>query len=120
MVSKMLVAGSNRRIFGINKTLGGVITGLPADGRQIINRAREESTSYKETYGHSIVPSVLANRLGLYTHFYTLHYSLRPFGKSISELCISERVSQSDSCRSLLIICFLLFRQLTCINIFYT
>jgi len=83
MVSKMLVAGSNRRIFGINKAIGGVVTGLQADGRQIINRAREEAQSYKETYGHSIVPSVLANRLGLYTHFYTLHYSLRPFGKSV-------------------------------------
>jgi 20S proteasome subunit alpha 7 len=81
LVSKMLVGGSNRRIFGINKTVGGVIAGLSADGRQIINRAREEAQSYKETYGHSIVPSVLANRLGLYAHFYTLHYSLRPFGE---------------------------------------
>ena len=30
-----------------------------------------------------IVPSILANRLALYTHFYTIHYSLRPFGASL-------------------------------------
>lgn len=82
-VSKMLVAGSNRRTFGIDSHIGGIVTGFPADGRQIVNRAREESSNYEETYGHAMIPSVLANRLALFTHFYTLHYSLRPFGATM-------------------------------------
>lgn len=82
-VSKMLVHGSNKRTFGIDRHIGAVITGFPADGRQIINRAREECTNYSDTYGHAMIPSILANRLALYTHFYTLHYSLRPFGASL-------------------------------------
>lgn len=89
-LSKMLVSGSNRRIFGIDKHVGGCITGFPSDGRQIINRAREEANSYNETYGHPIVPSILANRLALFTHFYTIHYSLRPFGCSLLFIAYDE------------------------------
>ena len=39
----MLVPGSNRRVFGIDKRASLAITGFVADGRQIVNRAREEA-----------------------------------------------------------------------------
>jgi len=78
--SKMLVPGTNRSVYSIDKHAGMVVTGYGADGRQIVNRAREEAQSYKDTYGHSIVPSVLANRISLYVHYFTLYSSLRPFG----------------------------------------
>jgi len=81
-ISKMLVQGSNRRIFGVDAYAGLAVTGLPADGRQIVNRARDESQNYRETYGSRIVPSVLANRLALYVHYFTIYGSLRPFGSS--------------------------------------
>lgn len=78
----MLVPGSNRSVFGIDKHAGVVVTGYAADGRQIVNRAREEAQSYKDTYGHLVVPSVLANRLALYVHYFTIYSSLRPFGST--------------------------------------
>lgn len=78
----MLVAGSNRRTFGIAAHAGIVVTGFVADGRQIVNRARDEARSYKEMYGHPIVPSVLANRIALYVHYFTTHGALRPFGST--------------------------------------
>jgi len=78
--SKMLVSGSNRRVFSVDPRTGIVVTGYAADGRQIVNRAREESQSYRDNYGHNIVPSVLANRISLYVHYFTLYGSLRPFG----------------------------------------
>jgi 20S proteasome subunit alpha 7 len=81
-MSKMLVAGSNRRVFGIDANSGMVITGFVADGRQIVNRARDEARNYRDTYGHPIVPSILANRLALYVHYFTTHGALRPFGTS--------------------------------------
>jgi len=80
--SKLLVAGSNRRVFGVESHVGMAITGTSADGRQLVNRAREEASSYKDTYGHKIVPSVMANRLALFVHYFTIHGSLRPFGAS--------------------------------------
>jgi len=82
LLSKMLVAGSNRRIFGVDSHAGIAVTGFTADGRQIIHRAREEAQNYNETYGIKIPPSVLANRMALYVHYFTTHGSLRPFGST--------------------------------------
>lgn len=59
---------------------GVAITGLVSDGRQIVNRAREEAANYLETYGTIIPPSLLSDRLSSYIHYFTLHGSLRPFG----------------------------------------
>jgi len=81
-VSKMLVPGSNRRVFGLDTHAGIAVTGLVADGRQLVNRARDEARSYAESYGSKIVPNVLANRLSMYMHYFTLHASLRPFGST--------------------------------------
>lgn len=83
MLSKMLVAGSNRRSFGIDAHIGAMTTGFTADSRQLVNRAREEGRSYKESYGVEVVPNVLANRLGMYVHYYTTHGALRPFGSAM-------------------------------------
>ena len=80
MKSRMLVAGSNRRVFGVDSHAGIAITGVPPDGRQVVNRAREEASNYSETYGHKIVPSVLSNRIAQFVHYYTTHGALRPFG----------------------------------------
>lgn len=81
-VSKMMVPGSNRRVFGVDGHVGIAITGYAADGRQIVNRAREEAKSYKETYGGPIVPGILTNRLSGFMHYFTLYGSLRPFGST--------------------------------------
>lgn len=59
------------------------MAGVVADGRQLVNRAREESTNYKRNYGSSIPPNVLADRMGQYVHYFTLYGSVRPFGASI-------------------------------------
>ena len=88
--SKLLVAGSNRRVFGVDKHIGIAVTGTPADGRQFVNRAREEAQSYYSTYGHKIVPSVLSNRLALFAHYFTIHGSLRPFGTAGLVACFDE------------------------------
>lgn len=83
MLSKMLVSGSNRRSFGIDAHIGAITTGFTADSRQLVNRARSEASSYKESYGVEIVPSVLASRVGMFVHYYTTHGALRPFGSAM-------------------------------------
>lgn len=59
------------------------MAGLVADGRQLVNRAREEALGYKKNYGSPIPPHVLADRMGQYVHYYTLYGSIRPFGTAI-------------------------------------
>jgi 20S proteasome subunit alpha 7 len=73
--------------------------GLLADGRQLANRARDESLNYRDSFRQPvplkvrssplafplsvhILPQYLADRLGLYTQVYTLYSSVRPFGIS--------------------------------------
>lgn len=78
--SKMMLADSSRRLHTIDTHSGMAITGFMSDGRQIVNRAREEASNYVESYGSQIPPSTLADRVGAYIHYFTLHGSLRPFG----------------------------------------
>jgi len=42
VVSKMMLTGTDKRLYSINLHTGGVINGLIPDGRSIIHRAREE------------------------------------------------------------------------------
>merc|ERR1712216_800581 len=45
VVSKMLVEGSSRRIFTVSEHVGLAVCGLLADGRQLVNRARDEAAA---------------------------------------------------------------------------
>ena len=82
LMSKLLVPGSNRRLQTVDKFSGMAFTGLVADGRQLVNRARAECSSFSELYDYHIPPDVLCNRLSEYVHYFTLHGSLRPFGSA--------------------------------------
>lgn len=83
LASKMLVPGSNRRSFAVDLHIGLGITGLSADGRQVANRARSECSEYKKAFAMPIQGKVLADRLSLFLHMYTMYWSLRPFGCSV-------------------------------------
>jgi 20S proteasome alpha/beta subunit len=83
LISKMLVPGTHRRVYAIDRHIGLSMAGLVADGRQLVNRAREEALSYKKNYGSDVPPHVLAERMGQFVHYYTLYGSVRPFGASI-------------------------------------
>lgn len=65
VLNKMMVAGTDKRLYSVNLHTGGVINGLTPDGRAIIQRAREESTQYEGMYGIRMPGSVLADRLAL-------------------------------------------------------
>jgi len=79
-LSKMLVEGSNRRVFTIDKQSGMCVSGLQADGRQIVNYTREESINYLDFYGSPIPGNILCDRVAGLMHFYTLSWQVRPFG----------------------------------------
>ncbi|KAJ1463002.1 nucleophile aminohydrolase [Pelagophyceae sp. CCMP2097] len=78
--SKMLVHSANRRVSTIDEHAGIAIAGLGSDGRQIVERAREECASYLDIYGSLVPPAVVANRIADYVHYFTIHGALRPFG----------------------------------------
>mmetsp|Transcript_52542 Transcript_52542/g.162519 ORF Transcript_52542/g.162519 Transcript_52542/m.162519 type:complete len:255 (-) Transcript_52542:6-770(-) len=83
MLSKMLVPGTNKRIAPVHRHAGMSVAGFVADGRQIVARARSEATQYQSAYNEEIPPEILAERIGLFVHAYTLYWSIRPFGCAV-------------------------------------
>jgi len=81
--SKMLVPGTNKRTYPVNRHSGMVIAGLVPDGRQLVNRGRQESVNYKNAYGEEMPANMLSEHLGQFMHAYTLYGGLRPFGCSV-------------------------------------
>ncbi|CAL5221453.1 g3645 [Coccomyxa viridis] len=82
IVSKMLEKGSSRRTFAVDRHAGVAVAGIVADGRQVVNRACEESRSYKSFYGDAIPGQVLADRIASFVHVFNLYWYARPFGTS--------------------------------------
>lgn len=76
----MLVEHSNRRTFPIDRHAGAAIAGVAADGRAVVNRAREEASKYKSFYGDPIPGKVLAERLASHVHLFNLYWYVRPYG----------------------------------------
>ncbi|OBZ83034.1 Proteasome subunit alpha type-3 [Choanephora cucurbitarum] len=80
--SKLLVSGANRRIQSADHHIGIATAGLLADGRHIVNRARDEAQAWRDIYRQPIPGKTIADRIGQYVSAYTLYSSVRPFGTS--------------------------------------
>ena len=78
--SRAIVSGSNPSIYSVAPHIGMAICGLLPDGRNIVSRAKLESSSYLKTYGIPISGQILAERLSIYVHAHTCHWGARPFG----------------------------------------
>lgn len=81
--SKLLVEGSNKRIYHIDKHVGAAVVGLGPDGRQMVNAAVAEASNYRNSLGGAIPGNVLADRLASYVHLFNLYWSTRPFGAAV-------------------------------------
>lgn len=80
VTSKLLVPNRNRKIQTIDRHIGCVYSGLMPDGRHLVNRGREEASSFKKMYAQPIPIPAFADRLGQYVQAHTLYNSVRPFG----------------------------------------
>lgn len=80
--TKLLVPGSNKRIFTVDYHAGIASAGLIADGKHLAGRARDEAINFRDTYRYPSPIKALTERLALYVQAYTLYSSVRPFGIS--------------------------------------
>lgn len=83
IISKMLEEGSNKRTYPVDRHAGVAIAGLPADGRQVVNRALAEARNYKSTYGDIVPGHVLCDRVASFVHVFNLYWYVRPFGTAM-------------------------------------
>ncbi|PKI85641.1 proteasome endopeptidase complex [Malassezia vespertilionis] len=78
--SKLLVPGSNKRVYTVDSHIGMISAGLTADGKHLAGRAKEEATNYYDTYKHKAPVRNVAERTAFYVQAFTLYSSVRPFG----------------------------------------
>jgi 20S proteasome subunit alpha 7 len=82
IVHKMVVpdTASYKRIHSVDTHVGIAATGFIPDARVAVTRAIDEASFYEQQYAIKIPPKLLADRIGDYMHYFTLHSSLRAFG----------------------------------------
>ncbi|GAX73520.1 hypothetical protein CEUSTIGMA_g972.t1 [Chlamydomonas eustigma] len=83
IISKLLVEGSNRRIYNVDRHAGLATSGLAPDGRMVVSRACEEAANYKQFYGELIPGHVLCDRVASYMHMFNLYWAFRPYGSTV-------------------------------------
>jgi len=83
ITSRLMEPESIEKIFQIDSHLGAATSGLVADARVLIDRARVESQINRMVYDESIGVEVLAKRICDFKQTYTQYGGVRPFGTAL-------------------------------------
>ena len=54
VINKMMVSGTDKRVYSVSREMGCVVNGLVPDGRALMFRAREEAKQYQDNFGIKI------------------------------------------------------------------
>merc|ERR1712066_853346 len=74
---------SQRRIYSIDRHIGIAVAGVHADARHLVEHARGEAESYRESWQKPMPVHLLVKRLSFYAFQYPLNGFYRPFGCSV-------------------------------------
>jgi proteasome alpha subunit len=81
--STLVEPKSIEKIFQIDEHIGAATSGLVADARTLIEKARIESQINKITYNEPIRVEILAKKICDMKQMYTQHGGVRPFGSAL-------------------------------------
>ena len=81
--SRLIEARSIDKIFQIDGHVGCATSGLVADARVLVDRARIEAQIHRITYNEQIPVEVLVKRICDFKHNYTQYGGVRPFGTAL-------------------------------------
>ncbi len=96
--SRLVEARSIEKIFQIDEHIGVSTSGLVADGRVLVDRARVEAQSNRILYNEPIDIELLAKKLCDFKQLYTQHGGVRPFGLALLIAGVNEspRLFETD------------------------
>jgi 20S proteasome subunit alpha 1 len=77
-------------IYAINSTIGCIVTGLPADGRSLVIRARQIAADFQDKNGYECPAHWLSYKVANLGQLYTQHAYMRPYGVTMVFFAIDE------------------------------
>ena len=77
-------------IYNITPSVGCIVTGLPADGRSLVIRARQIAADFQDKNGYECPVHWLAYKVANLGQLYTQHAYMRPYGVSTIFFAIDE------------------------------
>ena len=81
--SKLVITDSIEKMYQIDNHVGITTSGLVADARQLVDRARVQCQINRMTYGDAIPVSTLVKKMCDYKQSYTQYGGARPFGTAL-------------------------------------
>ncbi len=91
ITSPLIVPSSIEKIFKIDEYIGCATSGLVADARVLVDRARIESQINKITYNERIPVDVLVKKICDFKQNYTQYGGVRPFGTALLIAGVDEK-----------------------------
>jgi proteasome alpha subunit len=83
LASKLIIPESIEKVYKIDDHIGFATSGLVADARQLVDRARVECQVNRITYSDSIPVSILTKRICDFKQSFTQYGGVRPFGTAL-------------------------------------
>jgi proteasome alpha subunit len=83
ITSRLIEAESIEKIFQIDSHIGVATSGLVADARSLVDRARVEAQINKVSYDENIGVEVLAKKICDHKQYYTQFGGVRPYGTAL-------------------------------------
>lgn len=90
VADKLIDPSSVTHMYRITDKIGAVVTGLIADARAYIIRARQEASSFRYKNGYDIPLEYLSKRLANVAQVYTQHAFMRALGVVTILCCIDD------------------------------
>tara|TARA_B100000131_G_scaffold68906_1_gene65257 strand:- start:2186 stop:2908 length:723 start_codon:yes stop_codon:yes gene_type:complete len=83
IASRLIIPSSIEKLFKIDDHIGFATSGLVADGRQLVDRARVECQVNQITYNDKVPVDILAKKICDFKQSFTQYGGSRPFGSAL-------------------------------------
>ncbi len=91
VTSRLIEPESYEKIFQIDEHIAAASSGIIADARVLVDRARLEAQSYRLTYGEPVPLTVLVKKICDLKQMHTQYGGVRPFGAALLMAGVNEK-----------------------------